>query len=287
MTAPASTAIGPSIRIERHGAVGVLLMDRPERFNALDVRMAQDLRSAGLKLARDGEVRAVVLRGTGGKAFCSGADLKYIRGGGDGGDLAYLAPGDRPRTAGYGAIFKQILEYLHSTISEIRRSPKPWVAAVDGVAAAGGLGLAMSCDLVVCSARSSFEWAYAKTALCGAESSTFFLPRLVGFRRAMGMALLNPRLDAAQAREWGLVNEVYPTEQFDEEVLALAARLAALPTGSIAMTKALMNQAAGVDRLDWHLDQELESLARSADSADFAEGIDAFFGKRAARFQGK
>jgi 2-(1,2-epoxy-1,2-dihydrophenyl)acetyl-CoA isomerase len=249
--------------------------------------MAQDLRAAGLKLARDGEVRAVVLRGTGGKAFCSGADLKYIRAGGDGGDLGYLAPGDRPRAEGYGAVFKQILEYLHSTISEIRRSAKPWVAAVDGVAAAGGLGLAMSCDLVVCSGRSSFEWAYAKTALCGAESSTFFLPRLVGFRRAMGMALLNPRLDAATAREWGLVNEVYPTETFEADVLALAGRLAALPTGSIAMTKALMNQAAGVDRLDWHLDQELESLARSADSADFAEGIEAFFAKRAPRFQGR
>jgi 2-(1,2-epoxy-1,2-dihydrophenyl)acetyl-CoA isomerase len=274
------------IRVERDGAVGLLLLDRPERFNALDVRMAQDLRSAGLKLARDEGVRAVILRGTGGKAFCSGADLKYIKAGGAGADLAYLAPGDRPATAGYGAVFKQILEYLHSTISEIRRAPKPWVAAVDGVAAAGGLGLAMACDLVVCSDRSAFEWAYAKTALCGAESSTFFLPRLVGFRRAMEMALLNPRLDAAAALRWGLVSEVYPTATFEADVLALARRLADLPTGSMAMTKALMNTAAGVDRLDWHLDQELESLVRSADSADFAEGIDAFFGKRAPRFKG-
>ncbi len=275
------------IRIERDGGVGVLLMDRPERFNALDVTMARDLRAAGLQLARDASVRAVVLRGTGGKTFCSGADLKYIRDGGAADDLGYLAPGARPPPAGFGAVFKQILEYLHSTISEIRRSPKPWVAAVDGVAAAGGLGLAMACDLVVCSERSSFEWAYAKTALCGAESSTFFLPRLVGFRRAMGMALLNPRLDARTAREWGLVNEVYPEARFEDEVAALALRLAALPTRSVAMTKALMNQAAGVDRLDWHLDQELENLARSADSADFAEGIDAFFGKRPPRFGGK
>jgi 2-(1,2-epoxy-1,2-dihydrophenyl)acetyl-CoA isomerase len=275
------------IRVEKDGAVGLLLMDRPERFNALDVRMAQDLRAAGLKLARDEGVRAVVLRGTGGKAFCSGADLKYIKAGGAGDDLGYLAPGARPAPRGYGAVFKQILEYLHSTISEIRRSPKPWVAAVDGVAAAGGLGLAMACDLVVASERSSFEWAYAKTALCGAESSTFFLPRLVGFRRAMGLALLNPRLDARAAREWGLVNEVFPDDRFDAEVLALARRLADLPTRSVAMTKALLNQSAGVDRLDWHLDQELESLARSADSADFAEGIEAFFGKRPPRFQGK
>jgi 2-(1,2-epoxy-1,2-dihydrophenyl)acetyl-CoA isomerase len=276
-----------SIRIERDGGLGILLMDRPERFNALDVAMARDLRAAGLQLARDASVRAVVLRGTGGKAFCSGADLKYIRAGGDDGDLGYLAPGARPTPRGFGAVFKQILEYLHSTISEIRRSSKPWVAAVDGVAAAGGLGLAMACDLVVASERSSFEWAYAKTALCGAESSTFFLPRLVGFRRAMGMALLNPRLDAATARAWGLVSEVYPDARFDDEVRALGLRLADLPTRTIAMTKALMNQAAGVDRLDWHLDQELENLARSADSADFAEGIEAFFGKRPPRFQGK
>ncbi len=275
------------IRIERDGAVGHLVMDRPDRFNSMDVKMAQDLRAAGLKLARDASVRAVIFRGTGGKAFCAGADLKYIRAGGVRDDLDYLAPAARPATSGFGAIFKQILEYLHSTISEIRRSPKPWVAAVDGVAAAGGLGLAMCCDLVVCSERSSFEWAYAKTALCGAESSTFFLPRLVGFRRAMGLALLNPRLDAKTAREWGLVNEVYPTERFDEEVRALGRRLAELPPRTIAQTKALMNASALADRLDWHLDQELEELARSADSADFAEGVEAFFGKRAPRFTGQ
>ncbi len=274
------------VKIEKDGAVGHLVMDRPDRFNSMDVEMARDLRAAGLKLARDASVRAVIFRGTGGKAFCAGADLKYIRAGGVRDDLDYLAPVARPATSGFGAIFKQILEYLHSTISEIRRSPKPWVAAVDGVAAAGGLGLALCCDLVVCSERSSFEWAYAKTALSGAESSTFFLPRLVGFRRAMGMALLNPRLDARTARDWGLVNEVYPTERFDEEVRALGRRLAELPS-TIAQTKALMNASALADRLDFHLDQELEELARSADSADFAEGIDAFFGKRAPRFPGK
>jgi 2-(1,2-epoxy-1,2-dihydrophenyl)acetyl-CoA isomerase len=223
-----------SIRIERDGGLGILLMDRPERFNALDVTMARDLRAAGLQLARDASVRAVVLRGTGGKAFCSGADLKYIRAGGDDGDLGYLAPGARPTPRGFGAVFKQILEYLHSTISEIRRSPKPWVAAVDGVAAAGGLGLAMACDLVVASERSSFEWAYAKTALCGAESSTFFLPRLVGFRRAMTMALMNPRLDAGTAREWGLVSEVYPDARFDDEVRALGS---ASPTSPRARSR--------------------------------------------------
>jgi len=151
------------IRIERHGAVGVLSIARRDRFNSLDVETAQDLRKAGLQLARDRDVRAVVLRGDGG-VFCSGADLKYIANGGDD-DVHYL----KTERAGYGAIFKQILEYIHSTISEIRRAPKPWLAAVDGPTAAGGLGIAMACDLVIASERATFEWAYFKTGLTGAE----------------------------------------------------------------------------------------------------------------------
>jgi 2-(1,2-epoxy-1,2-dihydrophenyl)acetyl-CoA isomerase len=273
------------IRIERDGAVGFLTMERKERFNALDVQMAQDLRKAGLQLARDAEVRCMVLRGYPG-VFCSGADLKYIRAGGVEEELKFLSE-TRTVDPGFGERFKQILEYIHSTISEMKRAAKPVVCAVDGVAAAGGLGIAMAGDLVVCSERAMFEWAYGKTALTGAESSTFFLPRLVGLRRAMGMAFLNPRLDARKALEWGLVNEVYPTESFDANVLALAKRLAEGPTRSFAVTKQLLNQSAIVDRLDWHLDQELDQLTRIADTADFGEGIAAFFEKRPPKFGGK
>jgi 2-(1,2-epoxy-1,2-dihydrophenyl)acetyl-CoA isomerase len=274
------------IRIEREGAVGTLVMERRERFNAMDCEMARDFRKAGLQLARDPEIRAVVLRGYEG-VFCSGADLKYIRAGGDPQGLGYLSPQARSVPQGYGEVFKQILEYLHSTISEIRRSPKPWIAAVDGVAAAGGFGIAMCCDLVLASARASFEWAYGKTALTGAESSTFMITRLLGFRRAMELALLNPRLDAAAALQAGLVNRVFPNDSFDAEVKALAQRVAAGPTRSFAVTKMLLNQAAGIDRLDFHLDQELENLARSADSEDFHEGLEAFFARRPAAFRGR
>jgi 2-(1,2-epoxy-1,2-dihydrophenyl)acetyl-CoA isomerase len=268
------------ITLTHVGSVAVITIDRRARFNSLDVRTAQDLRKAALTCARDEAVRVVVLRGSGG-VFCSGADLKYIYAGGDGGDLAYLQPGARSTPGGYGEVFKQILEYLHSTISEIRRSPKPFIAAVDGMAAAGGLGLAMCCDLVVASTRASFEWAYSKTGLTGAESSTFFLPKLVGLRRALELAWLNPRLDAVQARELGLVTTVIPEETFDDEVIALAQRLADGPVQSYGVTKALMNQAVGADRLDYHLDQELEALARSADSPEFKAGIDAFFARKA------
>ena len=272
-----------NIRLDRDGAVATITIDRRARFNSLDVDTARDLRKAGLQCARDTAVRAVILRGEGG-VFCSGADLKYIRDGGDAGGLAYLSPGARPSDEGYGAIFKQILEYIHSTISEIRRAPKPFIAAVDGVAAAGGLGLAISCDVVVASDRATFEWAYGKTSLTGAESSTFFLPRLVGLRRAMELAFLNPRLDAKTALEWGLITRVVAAASLEADVMEMARRIAAGPAPAFAATKQLLNRAAGVDRIDYHLDQELETLARIANTPDFAEGLAAFFEKRAPVF---
>jgi 2-(1,2-epoxy-1,2-dihydrophenyl)acetyl-CoA isomerase len=279
-----------SIRIDVDGAVGTITIDRRERFNSLDVETARDLRKAGLQLARDNAIRAVVLRGNGG-VFCSGADLKYIRGGGDAKSLSYLhsAPPASPREIvspenHYGDVFKQILEYIHSTISEIRRAPKPFIAAVDGIAAAGGFGLAMSCDLVIASDRAMFEWAYAKTGLTGAESSTFMLPRLVGLRRAFELLFLNPRITPERALEIGLITAVYPAATFDAEVTAIARKIAEGPTEAMGIAKELINQAAGMDRLDVHLDREIDQLARIADGADFAEGIDAFFAKRQPKF---
>ncbi len=273
------------IRMERDGAVGVITIDRRERFNSLDVETAQDFRKAGLRYARDDEIRAVVIRGAGG-VFCSGADLKYIRAGGKPAELGYLSPDAREVPAGYGEIFKQILEYIHSAISEIKRAPKPFIAAVDGMAAAGGFGIAMACDLVLASDRATFEWAYQKTSLTGAESSTFFLPRLIGLRRSMELVLLNPRLDARAALEMGLITAIHPAEGFEDEVRALAKKLSLGPTRAYGVAKGLLNQAAGVDRLDYHLDQELEHLSRIAAGPDFAEGLEAFFAKRPPRFEG-
>ncbi|MFW2387284.1 MAG: enoyl-CoA hydratase/isomerase family protein [Polyangiales bacterium] len=272
------------IRIDRDRGVGVLTIARRERLNSLDVETAQDFRRAGLQLARDRDVRAVLIRGEGG-IFCSGADLKYIRDGGDRADLGYLQPDTQEPDEGYGEIFKQILEYIHSTISEIRRAPKPFIAVVDGPAAAGGFGIAMSCDLVVASERAWFEWAYFKTGLTGAESSTFFLPRLVGLRKALEIVLLNPRLSARDALELGLINRVFPDSSIDEEGMRIARDLAAAPTSAVGVAKGLLNQAAGMDRLDVHLDAELTELARIADGPNFAEGLKAFFDKRSPEFE--
>jgi 2-(1,2-epoxy-1,2-dihydrophenyl)acetyl-CoA isomerase len=270
------------IHMRREQRVGIITIDRAARFNSMDVQTAQDFRRAGLQYARDDDVRAVVLRGLPGM-FCSGADLKFIRDGGEAESLGYLAP--KSVRGGYGETFKQILEYIHSTISEIRRAPKPFIAAVDGVAAAGGFGIAMACDLVFASTRATFEWAYVKTGLTGAESSTFFLPRLIGLRRAMELVLLNPRLTAERARDYGLVTDVYDVEGFDRRVLEVADRLADGPPRASAIAKELLNQAAGVDRLDDHLDQELAELSRVADGPEFADGLEAFFAKTSPRFR--
>ncbi|MBW2405293.1 MAG: enoyl-CoA hydratase, partial [Deltaproteobacteria bacterium] len=130
-----------------------------------------------------------------------------------------------------------------------------------------------------------FEWAYFKTGLTGAESSTFFLPRLVGLRKALELVLLNPRLTAREALGWGLINRVVPDGSLDAEVLKIATELAESPTAAVGVAKNLLNQAAGMDRLDVHLDAELTELARIADGPNFAEGLAAFFEKRSPEFE--
>jgi 2-(1,2-epoxy-1,2-dihydrophenyl)acetyl-CoA isomerase len=274
------------IASESRAGIGTITIDRAGHFNSLDLATAQDLRRAGLRMARDESVRVVILRGTGG-VFCSGADLKYVHEGGDSGELGYLRPESNGKPNGFGDVLKQIVEYIHSTISEIRRAPKPVVAAVDGVAAAGGFGLAMACDLVIASERASFEWAYGRTGLTGAESSTFLLPRLLGLRRAMELVLLSPRLDAARALEMGLINAVHPAHEFEAQVAALAERLAAGPTRAWAEAKSLINQACGMDQIEHHLDREVESLSRVANGPDFARGLAAFLAKQPPKFQGE
>ena len=176
----------------------MLTIERRERFNSLDVETAQDLRKAGLQLARDAAVRAVVLRGDGG-VFCSGADLKYIRAGGDGDGPRLPA---RPRRAAGAGGLRRGLQADPRVPPQHDLGDPARAQAVHRRRrrhrGGGRLRPRDGCDLVFASERATFEWAYGKTGLTGAESSTFLLPRLVGLRRAMELVLLNPRLDAAR-----------------------------------------------------------------------------------------
>jgi 2-(1,2-epoxy-1,2-dihydrophenyl)acetyl-CoA isomerase len=142
----------------------------------------------------------------------------------------------------------------------------------------------MACVLVIASDHASFEWAYSKTGLTGAESSTFMLPRLVGLRKSLELLFLNPRIEAEEALKIGLITAIFPRFCFDRDVVFLARKIAAGPTEALGIAKDLLNQAAGMDRLDMHLDRELEHLSRIADGANFAEGLSAFFEKRPAEF---
>ena len=235
------------------------------------------------------EVRAVVLRGLAG---CSAAERTSST------SAPAATPGTSPTSQGaaarctrrgYGAVFKQILEYIHSTISEIRRAPKPFIAAVDGIAAAGGFGLAMACDLVFASERATFEWAYGKTGLTGAESSTFLLPRLIGLRRAMELVLLNPRLDAQRsARDMGLVNGGVPRGELRSRGDGGGARSSPRDRPqALAIAKELLNQAAGMDRLDCAPRPGARASWRASRTAPSSpKASSAFFDKRAARFRG-
>ena len=264
----------PQVQITRDGAVGTITINRRERFNALDLEGATALYQAGLRYTQDLTIRVIVLRGTG-AVFCSGADLKYIR--------AQVEAGKQS----YGAGFRQVVGYFHDLIRTFQRAPKPVIAAVDGMVAAGGIGIALGCDLVIASARSTFEYAYFKTALTGAEGTTFFLPRLVGLQRAMSLALLNQRLSAQQAWQMGLIGAVYADEQFDEAVAHTARQLAAGPTASYATAKRLMREAIEEVRFSDHLAHELDALSHAADGQDVKEGIAAFFAKRSPQFLGK
>jgi 2-(1,2-epoxy-1,2-dihydrophenyl)acetyl-CoA isomerase len=263
------------VRVRRDDAVGTIAIERRERFNSLDIDAARALETAVQECVNDASLRVLVLQGTDG-IFCSGADLKFIW-------AEANATG-----VGYGPYFREIVGSFHRTILGLRRAPVPVIVAVDGAAAAGGMGIAIGCgDVVLASARSTFEYAYFKTGLTGAESNTFFLPRLVGPGRAAMLAFLSPRLSAAQAQELGLVAHVYPETELAAGVREVAHQLAAGPRGAHAAAKRLMNEALGVDELEAHLARELDELCRAADSEDFAEGLSAFFEKRPANFAGR
>ena len=270
---------------DRDGAVGTITIDRASRFNSLDVATAHDLRKAGLQMARDEKVRAVDPARRGQRVLQRRRfEVHRLRRRARGPGVSHAGARDVPH--GYGERFKQILEYLHSTISEIRRAAKPFLAAVDGVAAAGGFGLAMSCDLVFASERATFEWAYGKTGLTGAESSTFLLPRLVGPAPRDGAdAAQSAPLSARRARARSGHPRLPLRTASTSEVMAVAQKLAEGPTRAFGIAKALINQAAGVDRIDFHLDQELQHLVRSANSDEFKEGLLAFFEKAAGRLR--
>lgn len=249
--------------------IATLTLNRPDRYNALSQELLDGLDARLTELADDDEVRVVVLTGAG-KAFCSGGDLRAIH------DEA----GDHP-----GPVFHRLAGRFHESVLRLRRLDKPVVAAINGPAAGGGFSLALACDIRVIADDAFMMVGYVANGLSMDGGGSFALPRLVGLSRALEIALFDERMPAERAHELGLVHRVASRKEFDQVVASLVERLAEMPSSSIALTKRLFNQAFENSLVE-HLDQERESIARAAESADGQEGIAAFLEKRKPDYRG-
>ena len=258
-----------TIELTRSDALATLVLDRPQAMNAWDAQMADELRDAIADVARDPDVRALLITGRG-RAFSAGADVKS---------------GFPPTSEGHWDVHTRLVEVHHPVITGLREMPKPAVAAVRGAAAGIGCSLALACDLVVAAESSYFLLAFVNIGLAPDGGASAFVAARAGVGRATEMALLGEPIPAPRAVEWGLANRVVPDERLDEEALALARRLAAGPTLAYAAAKREFN-AWSYASLRAQLALEADEQQQLAATHDRAEGVGAFVEKRTARFLG-
>ena len=262
-----------SILLEVSEGVATVTLNRPEVLNALDDDMIAALVEVMARVEADEATRCVVLRGAG-DHFMAGGDIKGFHG-----RLAET-PAER------GAHFRAKIHKLHPAIAAMRRMPKPVIASLRGAAAGFGLSLALATDLAIAAEDAYFTLAYCLIGTSPDGGSSYHLPRLVGLRKAMEIALLGERFDAETALRLGLVNWVVPSADLEAETAKLAARLAGGPGHALGQTKALLNVSLD-NPLEAQLALEAESFASCAATQDFAEGVTAFIEKRKPKFTGK
>jgi 2-(1,2-epoxy-1,2-dihydrophenyl)acetyl-CoA isomerase len=270
MTAAPAAPAARHVRTELADGVLRVTLDRPEVLNSFNAAMAAELRAALDAAAGDDAVRAVVLTGAG-RAFCAGQDLAAVlpRAGEPAPDL-----GDVVR------------ECYNPVVRALRTLEKPVVAAVNGVAAGAGANLALACDFVVAAESASFVQSFCHVGLIPDSLGTWMLPRLVGLARATQLAMLGEKVPARQALEWGMIYAAVPADELAAAAGALAARLAAMPTRGLGLTKRGFN-AGLANGMEEQLALE-EALQREAGgTADYAEGVRAFVEKRKAGFVGR
>ncbi|MFN9470118.1 enoyl-CoA hydratase/isomerase family protein [Acidovorax sp.] len=259
-------AAPPPLLIERQGAIATLCFNRPAALNAIDVPMAQAFLAAVQAIAQDPGVRVVVLRGAG-KGFMAGGDLATLRANPVQGAMDLLTP-------------------LHAGLALLAQIDAPVIAQVHGVAAGAGLSMLLQADYVLMAEGTRLNLAYINLGTSCDVGASWSLPRLVGMRQALEIALLGDAFTAEDALRLGLVNRILPAADLDAATAAMAERLAAGPTVAYGAMKRLMRQS--MERsLSEQLDAEQQAFARCAATSDFREGIAAFHERRPAQFNGR
>lgn len=255
------------ILFEIRDHIAFITLNRPDKLNSFTREMALLLQSRLDECASLHEIRAVYITGAG-KGFSAGQDLAEVV---------------DPNGPGMDRILS---EQYNPIVTRIRNLPKPVVAAVNGVAAGAGANIALCCDIVVAAGSASFIQAFSRIGLIPDSGGTYFLPRLVGWQRAAGIAMLGDKIGAAEAERMGMVYKVYENEEFAGASRALAAVLAQLPTRALAFTKHALNYSA-TNSLEAQLLLEDELQQKAAGTKDYKEGVNAFLEKRPAVFKGE
>ncbi len=257
-----------TLLFESRDGVAYITLDREDAANAINLAMGRDLMTAAIRCDEDPGVRAVLIRSKG-KIFCAGGDLGSFSKAGD----------EMP------VLLKELTTYLHAAISRFARMNAPVVAAVNGTAAGAGFSLACASDMLICSESAKFTLAYTRVGLTPDGSSTYYLPRLIGTRRALELMLTNRVLSSQEALAWGLVNRVVPEEKLVEESEGLAHELASGPTLAFGGVKKLLISSAS-ESLESQMEHESRAISDASRTPDAQEGVEAFLAKRRAKFRG-
>ncbi len=258
-----------NIRFDSNGGVATLTLHRPERLNSFTVAMHEEVRDALGRVAGDTGTRALILTGAG-RGFCAGQDLN---------DRAVSPDGPRPDLG------DSIDRYYKPLVLALRNLEKPVIAAVNGVAAGAGANIALACDVVLAARSASFIQSFSKLGLVPDSGGTYWLPKLLGPARALGLAWFGDRIGAEQAEQWGLIWKCVDDDDLMSTTLELAGRLAGGPTRGFVRTRQAMRMAEH-NTIEQQLDLERDFQRELGAGADYLEGVTAFLQKRAPRFGG-
>lgn len=261
---------GDEVVLERAGSVAVLTLNRPERLNAISLSSIRRLKERLEEVRALGDIRACLILGRG-RGFCAGGDVEEMR--------ASLA--DSPQEH-----FLALTGEFHDVILTIRRMDMPVIAGVNGIAAGGGFGLALACDIRIAARSAGFKPAYSRIGVSPDGGITYFLPRIVGEARALDILFADEVLDAETSLRLGLVSRVVPDDRLREECMHVAERVAGWSPISLSRTKRLIVSSSS-RTLEDQLAEERLSMVECVGTADFREGITSFFEKRGPVFKGK